>query len=385
MYVGPETNEIYVFSQQNLNFEGALVTQAFSSETNLTVLSVPPRQEVPIFDELQLTVRDAPMPPENTWIPIGNEAFPLELHNVGPGTVWLRAYANITNPNTNGHFYVEHASDIVGIFVNNHYITTVCPVGTEIDNQSLNSNYSFDDLRLYLREGDNEVLFRIEVWGHGSFMWPRGRIIATSAQIPSLGFDAFKGILGTTQLAGHNLMQWEMNIGSVGERLGWHRADSIEGFQHTVLPVMFEKGQTRWIRVSLPAKAIQFRGWRPPLAISLRGKNLVGTIWLNGHLIGRWLSDEDFLQRGAWTRALRNMWMNTSPDSFPLPNSCLDPNSENMIAIELQDVSGTSDTTGGTLDELKLQFFPEEKSLIDNTVHLVSRPLFMFPLSIIAP
>ena len=51
--------------------------------------------------------------------------------------------------------YIEHASDIIGIYINGRYITTLFPIGDAIDAASLNQRYSFESFQPYLVIGRN--------------------------------------------------------------------------------------------------------------------------------------------------------------------------------------------------------------------------------------
>jgi hypothetical protein len=362
----PGAARVVLFSDTPVQLNWGYGDPAFDPDRGLTVFEAPPPDAAPALPDLNATGRVRPEPgPGDDWLALGTSAAPLETVGILSGPAWVRASVTLPDPvPNNGQLTIDHAADIVGITVNGQYVTTVCPVGTEIDNQAWNASYRFADLRPYLVPGVNEVLFRVEVWGHGSFMWPRGRIIATNAQIPSLGYDAFKGLWGAARLAGRDLVNWQAQALTTGEVDRWFAPDADEAdFTPKALPMTLTRGEQVWYRASFAtADVLPRTRWRAPLALRLAGRNLKATIWLNGRLIGRWLSDEDFLQRGAWTRALRSMWMNTSPDEFPLADSLLaSDGSDNVVAILLEDVSSSDDATGGLLFSADLIHFPEEK------------------------
>ena len=364
--LAPDTARVFLFSDEAVQLNWGYGDPAFDAASGVTVFDTPDAGAAPELPALSATGRVRSDPgPGDVWLDLGSGAAPLESVGILSGPAWVRASVTLPDPVPNdGQLYIDHASDIVGITVNGQYVTTVCPVGTEIDNQAWNASYRFADLRPYLLPGLNEVLFRVEVWGHGSFMWPRGRIIATNAQIPSLGFDAVKGLWGAARLAGRDLVNWQAQALSAGERDRWFAPDADEaGFSPRDLPMTLARGQLTWYRASFStADVLPPSRRRAPLALRLSGRNLKATIWLNGHLIGRWLSDEDFLQRGAWTRALRTMWMNTSPDEFPLAASLLlTDGTDNVVALLIEDVSADSDAGGGLLFSAELVPFAEEK------------------------
>ncbi len=380
-WLEPEADRVYVFSASAMQLDGGTQACPFDPETGFCAVIPPEAGEKPALPRMEIRVQPEPVMPPDAWASLGDSAIPLESAGILSGNVWLRARATLPNPPpSDGQLYVEHASDIVGVSVNGTYVTTLSPVGTEIDNKSTNGHYRFTDLRPLLHAGDNEVLFRVEIWGHGSFMWPRGRIIATSAQIPSLGFDSFKGLWGRARLAGRDLVDWKFATGSSGERLGWHAGGGEDGFSPAQLPLALARGQSLWVRARIPE--IPASAWDAPVALRLQGRNLLGTIWLDGRIVGRWLSDEAFLQRGAWTRARRDMWMNTSPDEFPLAPSMLEPGTEHFLVVRLDDASGHEDASGGMLDTFELVRFSEEKSRdAEGNPQIAPRWLRSFPLS----
>jgi len=366
----PGTTEVTLFSAAPVQTGWGGGAQGFDPAAGRTMLTAPADGPAPGLPSLDDTGRSCPDPgPGDAWLDLGVGAAPLETVGILNGPAWVRATVTLPDPPANGQLVVDHAADLVGIYVNGEYVTTLCPLGTELDNQAWNSAYRFADLRPWLVPGVNEVLFRVEIWGHGSFMWPRGRIIATNAQIPSLGFDAFKGLWGSARLAGRDLIGWQAQALSGGERASWHLPGADEaGFTPRRPPFNLQKGERLWYRAAFSTAAVTPAGpRRAPLALRLEGANLMATIWLNGRLIGRWLSDEDFLQRGAWTRALRDMWMNTSPDEFPLAPSLLtEDGTDNVVVLLLEDMSADTDATGGLLFSAGLVHFPEEKGRDSN-------------------
>ena len=73
-------------------------------------------------------------------------------------------------------------------------------MGTEIHNDSWSLDYVFEDVVPYLNEGWNQIAFKVEVWGHGSFMWAKGNLTNTNLAAPALGYDGFKGLYGEATL-----------------------------------------------------------------------------------------------------------------------------------------------------------------------------------------
>src|SRR6185436_9182670 len=131
------------------------------------------------------------------------------------------------------------------------------PLGTEIDNRSWTPSYAFPDVTPYLIEGENVIAFRVEIWGHGSFMWPRGNLLPTKAQLPSLGFDAVKGLWGNAELGGVPLTRWEVRAGLGGERAGWSTRDAAPGtWTPVALPTTLVPGAVTWFRVPVAPSAV---------------------------------------------------------------------------------------------------------------------------------
>ena len=105
--------------------------------------------------------------------------------------------------------------------------------------------------------------------------------------------------------------------------------------------------------------------------LRLKGQNLKATLFVNGELIGRWLSDEQAISRGAWTKGLRAMWLSNDPDDFPIPVETLYPdNRPNVLAIALED---TSAGQPGHLDALSLEYNREERGHDENDNTLVTK------------
>jgi hypothetical protein len=254
---------------------------------------------------------------------------------------------------------VEHASDILGIYVNGTYLSTLSPMGTEIDGNSLNSQYRFPDLRPYLHKGTNVIAFRTEIWGHGSFMFPRGKLDGTQAQIPAVGFDSEKGLFGQAQVGWRKLSHWAVSAGLHGENAGYQSPQFDDRhWASQTLPTTLAKGDVKWYRTHFDAADLANNAdFHAPLVLALKGINAKATIYLNGRLIGRWISDNQWLERGFWGRAQRDMWMNTSPDEFPIDRQQLNPaGQENTLAVVFEDTSGSSDSTGGSIDSMQLKY-----------------------------
>jgi len=293
----------------------------------------------------------------------------LEHNDIIKGHAWYRAELNLNRWFglpwwESSDLFIEHASDIVGIYVNGHYVTTVAPLGTEIDSDSKNANYRFPNLRRYLKRGKNIIAFRTEIWGHGSFMFPRGRILGTKAQLPAVGFDSVKGLFGTAKVGKRPLKHWSVRANLQGEVNGYDTAHFDDNhWQQQTIPLNLKKGDVTWYRASFNTSALPNQSdFHAPVVLTLKGTNTKATIFLNGRLIGRWISDNDWLSRGFWGRAQRDMWMNTDPDDFPVNHGLLKPpGEENTLAIVFEDTSGHTDNAG-VVEVLEINY-AREKSL----------------------
>ncbi len=315
---------------------------------------------------------------DDQWQALEGQPMPLELLDILEGHAWYVTEVELDDPARHGNLYIEHASDIVGIYVNGTYITTVSPLGTEIDNRSWTATYRFPDLTPHLRAGKNVLAFRVEVWGHGSFMWPRGTLIGSRAKLPSLGFDAFKGLWGRARLGNTSLNRWWVRGELEGERQAV-MAPSYDdsGWQPAAVPLALGKGDVRWYRTTFATDALPDPSEVfAPAVLALAGARTKATIFVNGTLIGRWLSDETWLQRGSWVRPLRAMWMVLSPDHFPIPVETLTTDgSPNVLAVAFEDASGPEEQAG-VIERIALQPAAEERAPVANPAQpLVSRPM----------
>lgn len=309
-------------------------------------------------EEAQLSFDDA------SWKAWSGDPQTLERLGINGGHAWYRAEVNLDRePSASAdlNLYVEHASDIIGVYANGHYVTTLAPLGTEIDGKSGEASYRFSNLAPYLRAGRNVIAFRTEVWGHGSFMWPRGKLIGTKASLPSVGFDAEKGLWGSAHVGANALTKWKVRPGLGGERRGFAKPALDDAtWPAMAVPSTLPRGDVIWYRAKLRASDLPDPSrFFAPVALSLKGRNAKATVFLNGRLIGRWLSDDGWLNRGTWARGIRGMWMNTDPDHFPIERSMLHGD-DNVIAIAFEDASG-HEGEGGRIEDISLKYNQEER------------------------
>jgi hypothetical protein len=328
-------------------------------------LAAPALPAVPTLVDTGLGASDAaeadPSFDDSAWQQWTGDPQPLETLGIYSGHAWYRAEVNLPGlaPWNRGRLFVKGASDIVGVYVNGHYVSTVCPLGTEIDSHG-GSSYRFTDLKRHLRVGRNVIAFRVEVWGHGAFHWPRGNLVATQARMPALGYDSLKGLVGEATLAGVKLETWSVRPELGGERAGFGGPGfSDSAWLPSQVPLALGKGEVRWHRArfrtaDLPDPALI----NAPVVCEIVGRDCKATLFLNGRLIGRWLSDDTWLARGAWGRATRSMWIAVPADHFPIPRELLVPGGENVLSVAFEDASGPAGP-GGRVDSLSLRLNAE--------------------------
>ena len=76
-----------------------------------------------------------------------------------------------------------------------------------------------------------------------------------------------------------------------------------------------------------------------PRALQLRGRDAKATIFLDGQVIGRWLSDDQWISRGTWLDVRRDLWATISPDHFPLLPSMLTGKKSHRLVVLFEDAS----------------------------------------------
>jgi len=383
-----DNNDLMVMSAQSLQSVNNLFeNNAYSSTTLATNYATPSTNSQPSIasniissGKVKSDIAEAAKSfDDSSWTHwTGN---PKSMESLGSikGHVWYRAELNLSGWNwlpwwEPTDLYVEHASDIVGIYVNGTYLTTMAPLGTELDSDSWNKKYQYPSLRPYLKKGKNVIAFRVETWGHGSFMFPRGKIDLTQAQIPAVGFDSEKGLYGEAKVGWRQLNNWSMRADLSGDMAGYAQPSyNDSAWSNNTFPAALPKGDVQWYRTSFDAADLpNADNLHAPVVIALKGKNAKASIYVNGTLIGRWLSDTDWLSRGFWGRATRDMWMNTNPDHFPLDRSLLKPaGQENSVAIVFEDTSSDVEAAGN-ISKLNIQYAQEinGRSTIKSRSHL---------------
>ena len=135
------------------------------------------------------------------------------------------------------------------------------------------------------------------------------------------------------------------------------------------------KGEVRWYRAKFDAAQLpNGNTLSAPLSLRFDGQRVKATIWLNGQLIGRWLSGDGWLDNGFWGRALRDMWMNTNPDYLPISTTGLNPTgTQNVLAVAFEDVS-SDDQSAAQVNSVSLAYSPEIRADINGQSMLVNQP-----------
>jgi len=302
---------------------------------------------------------------DSNWIKYEGEPKNLEYSGIIRGHSFYRGEVNLTqNDIYEGELYIDSVSDIIGVYINGNYITTLSPLGTEINNKSNNGKYQFTIPENYLKTGKNIIALRTEIWGHGSFMWPRGSLKVGYAKIPALGFDSLKGLSGEAKLNGINIDKWSVKADLTGESLKYYEKNINSSlWNNSTIPLQLNKGDIIWYKTNFKTSDIYNKNkYNAPVSLNLSGKNTKATIFVNGMLIGRWISDNNWLERGSWTNVLRDMWSNTNPDYYPVPQSILNEDETlNDLTIAFEDTSSDIDTTGGIINKVQFVYNKDEK------------------------
>ncbi|MBF0240307.1 MAG: alpha-glucosidase [SAR324 cluster bacterium] len=364
--------------------EGINTLQPYNPETNTVVYQKPVKVELPQLPQTLTSGKstsdlDESLPDydDSSWTHWEGEPKFLEENGILRGHAWYRVEVDLDHipgrtflkPLGNSGLFIRHASDIVGIYVNGHYVSTMVPLGTELHSTSANGSYKFPEIAPWLKIGNNVLAFRTEIWGHGSFMWPRGTLSATQLRMPALGFDSMKGLSGTAEIGrvgdmipGIYLRNWSVRGDLGGEQKGFNQPGLDDSrWAGTSIPLKLNKGDVRWYRTRFDNAGFPDPSRiHVPVALELKGHNAKATIFLNGLLIGRWLSDDQWLSRGFYGKGIRDMWMNTEPDHFPVPIESIKPEG-NVLSVVFEDTSHSSDAEGGKIDSIKWVYARENK------------------------
>eukprot|EP00835_Amoeboradix_gromovi_P000585 NODE_21_length_38511_cov_0.503306.p3 type:complete len:1005 gc:universal NODE_21_length_38511_cov_0.503306:18918-15904(-) len=218
---------------------------------------------------------------------------------------------------------IDSVSDFGTVFINGHYIAALCPLGTKIDSNSWNHRYAFKIPASALVEGDNVLHIRVDIWGRGNFMFPRGNLghipvgkhlIPTGIHIkvPVAGFDSVKGVIGNGYINNKKIEKWQVKNGNL-----YNTRTLPISMNMQTLPIRLEPGQLKWATFTMK-KTKKNNAARIPNSLKLKGKNLKINIYINHVLIGKWISDEGILNRGNYYSVDRQGWTKVKVDHFPV-------------------------------------------------------------------
>ncbi len=261
------------------------------------------------------------------------------------------------------NIWVEGASDFVSIDVNDVYVGTLNPLGTSIYGFADNSRYSFEEFSKHLKPGKNIVRFRVESWGHGSFMFPKGKLITTPwMQLPSLGFDSKKGLWGNVNLDMIDSFGSKTST-QINQWSAWALAETdlsklthtnIVKFNEVNTTVKFAPGAQSVACLNLAKTDLKTNlEYDVPMVAELKGKNAKATLFLNGIAVGRWISDNDWLKKGTWANPTRILWMRTNPNHFPIDALSLHDGNNDLCAL-IDDVSLPAEAQRGFLESFRI-------------------------------
>ena len=259
--------------------------------------------------------------------------------------------------------WAEGASDFVSIDVNGVYVGTLNPLGTSIYGFAENSRYAFEEFSKHLKPGKNIVRFRVESWGHGSFMFPKGKLITTPwMQLPSLGFDSKKGLWGNVNIdkidsfgskTSTQINQWSAWAMAATD-LSKLTHTGISKFNVVNTPVKFAPGEQVVACLNLVKSDLKTNSeFDVPMVAELKGKNAKATLFLNETAVGRWISDNEWLKKGTWANPTRTLWMRTNPNHFPIDALSLQDGNNELCAL-IDDVSMPAEAQRGYLESFRI-------------------------------
>ena len=374
------------YSRGEISLDGTTTIKPYDEKSGLTIMQ--PKKDIPeIPFNLNLTtgkvmddVLEAdPLYCTDKWLSIGDKPSHVENHGIYHGHSWYRAEVNLTKDDLakTPNLLIGSAADFSSIYINGHYITTLTPIGTEINNKSKDSSYKFNIPTQILKEGKNILSFKTEIWGHGGILLPHGTLNRISAfgksfeipfikfRIPSLSYDSKKGLSGDSVFNNKPIVNWKLKPNLSGFEKDYHKPNfNDEKWEVNNVPLKLKNGEVRWYRTefngnNLPDKDKLF----VPISLNIKGKNAKASIYLNGRLMGRWLSDDDWLKRGGWFQPTRKMWTFSSVDEFPIAREGL-KKGRNVISIAFEDASDINEKgSSGIINEINLKTATEGMEL----------------------
>ncbi|MBI4613316.1 MAG: beta-galactosidase [Planctomycetes bacterium] len=267
----------------------------------------------------------------------------LETLGIYRGHAWYRTRFSLEDvPRSTMTLQVAEAAGIVSGYLNGHFIGTEFPMGrSRLSRHALEMRIPTD----HLRAGENVLAFRVQIWGHSNFEIPPVPLVL---DLPALQIAYPRGLWGEARLSsplGLSAVRldgpWTYEAGLLGERAGFAAAAEPPNAESASFPLDLLAGETVWYRVAFDGRTLPDRRYEAPLVLALEGEGLIGTIFVNGILIGRWISDDESLKTDSGYRGIRGAWVpeGVTPDHLYLPRSILDDTGPNTIAIALESLA----------------------------------------------
>jgi hypothetical protein len=389
-----KTDQLIIYSKKPSQIPQSKTLQPFDEESGLSILKISKDfpKNYPTLKlnqgKVQSDIRESqPTHSTHDWISLGNKPSTVEKHGIYHGHSWYRGEFQLTKNDLlkKPSLWVDHMGDFGSIYINGTYINTLTPIGTEINNNSKDSSYRFHIPTHILKEGKNTIAFKTEIWGHGGISIPHGKLnrinlLGKSIQIPlirfripSLSYDSKKGMSGDATFNDKPITNWKLKPNLGGIDLEYHKPNFDDSkWMDSKVPIELLKGDVLWYRTNFHSREFpQNENWFLPISLSLKGKNAKASIYLNGRLIGRWLSDNEWLKKGGWFQPTREMWTTSSVDEFPICKTSLRPG-KNILSIAFEDTSETMNKNSkGLITEINLKVSKEgtkqEYNGIENT------------------
>mmetsp|Transcript_21091 Transcript_21091/g.51599 ORF Transcript_21091/g.51599 Transcript_21091/m.51599 type:complete len:1092 (-) Transcript_21091:288-3563(-) len=349
--------EIMVMSPKPVSLESAIVVSPFKGSTYIARFNYLLPKQLPtispgilkggrlILDNMEAQTEFD----DSKWIKLVGEPVSLDDIGIHEGHAWYRAHVvlNAGEVKTCSRLRIDHADDIVTVYVNGTYIATVAPLGNGIDTDD--NDYAEVDVKIAgsLRSGINVIAFLVEIWGHGAFEMPIGGLVNSNLSLPALSPRGKKGLHGKAYIGSFELSTWKVRA-KLGREIQPKNgsAVSVGGISENKLgsvSIQLEPGAVVWYEVEFATDELPaIDKFNAPVMLRLVGKNAGATVFLNNIPvpIGRWLSDDEWLHRGTWANPTREMWSYTNPDHIPLPMRQLHrPPGRNLLRIAFKDAS----------------------------------------------
>ena len=333
-------------------------------------------------------------------------------------------------PNLEGFFSLAGgAGDVVSLFVNGSYVGTSVSVGNApMSAADVAAGLPSAGFRIppgIVVQGTNVVALRVVALGHSRVNMP---MLYASAPILPPELDQFasaiphfaveglaatsrKGVWGQAKVTVGAASvpvsgPWSITKGdgqgmarTYGMMKGWHQIDpnpaspTNHGFVWVAdvneqVPVDLADGQLTWLTTTFSSDDLDYRG---TIELGLEGRSAIGLVFLNGHWIGTWLSDEQALSQGLHSKLLqgagtRQLLANIDyqrpysgdSDRIPLPPHLISQSGghDNRVTCLLIDISPPLDfdlmlpslgtlTGKGTLTDFTL-YWSREDPLTEN-------------------